>query len=102
MSGMALPLSVGERLESTFSEPGRAQARDRLPSEQEFPGAPFERTLLAIIALSDGSLEALSHFSEQALRDRRDVLYWHENPRGEDEPKGWAELRAPAAASGRR
>lgn len=51
--------------------------------------------MLAIIALSDGSLDALSHFSDRALSDWRDVLYRHEHPRGEDEPKSWAEFQAP-------
>lgn len=95
MSSMALPLVVVERLKSTFSEAERAPARERLPSEQELPdGAPYEQTLLATIALSDGSLDALSHFSERALSDWRDVLYWHEHPQGEDEPKSRAELQA--------
>jgi hypothetical protein len=95
MSSMALPLAVVKRLKSRFSEAERAPARERLPSEQELPdGAPYEQTLLAIVALSDGSLDALSHFSERVLSDWRDVLYWHEHPRGEDEPMTWAELQA--------
>jgi hypothetical protein len=92
MPGMTLPPIVNKRLESSFSQPERAEARQRLPSELP-DGAPYERTLLAIIALSGGSLDALSQFSKHALRDWRDVRYWHENPRGEDEPKSWAELR---------
>jgi hypothetical protein len=95
MGGMALPLAVAESLRSTFAEGEGVLARERLPSEEELPdGAPYEQTLLAIIDLSDGSLDVLAHLSERALSDWRDVVYWHEHPRGEDEPESWAELRA--------
>ena len=35
-----------------------------------------ERVQLAILKLSDGSLEALHHYVAAAKRDYRDVLYW--------------------------
>jgi hypothetical protein len=51
------------------------------------------RVQLAVLALSEGSLERLRHFVEVAQVDYRDVLYWADNPPRDDEPKSWEELR---------
>lgn len=47
----------------------------------------------AIVALSNGDLGRLRHFTDQARRDFRDVLFWAENPPDADEPRSYTELR---------
>lgn len=89
---MTLPPDVDAELERSFRDPERDQARALLPSEDEI-GDGYERILLAILALAEGSLSALAHYSQSARDDWRDVLYWHEHPRDADEPKTYAELR---------
>ena len=51
------------------------------------------RVQLAVLALSEGSLERLRHFVAVAQVDFRDVLYWADHPPRDDEPKSWEELR---------
>ena len=77
---MSLSPTVDAELDRSFSEPERADARRILPAQDEF-GDGGERILLAIIALSKGSLSALAHYSRSAKKDWRDVLYWHEYER---------------------
>jgi hypothetical protein len=90
---MNLPPVVSAELERCFSEAEISDARKVLPSAQELPQAPYERTLVAILSLAGGDLAALSHFSRRAREDWRDVLYWHETPRGYDESEGWTDMR---------
>jgi len=63
-------------------------ARELLPNDQD------DRVLLAIITLSDGDLERLAHFCDQATVDFRDVLYWAETPTEGNESKSYGELRS--------
>jgi hypothetical protein len=69
--------------------PGEAasQAREILRPEQS------DRVLLAVLALSEGDLERLQHFSDLASADFRDVLSWAEQPPDDDEPRSYEELR---------
>jgi len=89
---MSLPPTVEKELDRSFAEPDRAAARQLLPQEHAF-GDGYERILLAIIGLSNGSLSTLAHYSQSARDDWRDVLSWHENPREPDEPTSYSELR---------
>jgi hypothetical protein len=40
-----------------------------------------ERVQMAVLALSEGTLEKLREFADEANRDYRNVLYWSENTR---------------------
>lgn len=86
--------TVTAAVEATFREGEQGDALQRRPTGAELCGpSPVERIQLAVVALSRGDLGRLSHFAEQARRDWRDVLYWAEGPRDEDEPHSWDELR---------
>jgi hypothetical protein len=90
---LSLPSSVVAELKRTFSDVDQAAARKLLPSEADLPlDPPYERVLLAVVGLADGSLSDLAHYSEEARADWRDVLYWHENPREADAPRSASEL----------
>lgn len=51
------------------------------------------RVRRAIVALSNGDLGRLRHFTDQERRDYRDVLYWAENQPDAGEPRSYTELR---------
>jgi hypothetical protein len=84
---VGLSAAVDEKLVELFPGALAAQARAILHVEQA------DRVLLAILALSDGDLGRLKHFSDAADADVRDVLYWAEHPPTDDEPRSYEELR---------
>ncbi|MGH2883029.1 MAG: hypothetical protein ACRDPA_10095 [Solirubrobacteraceae bacterium] len=88
---MMQPMEFSPEVERALVErfPSDAQARARAILESDQP----DRVLLAVLALSDGDLQRLRHFSEAAASDSRDVLHWAENQRGQDEPSSYQELR---------
>jgi hypothetical protein len=93
MSALSLPSSVVAELQRTFSDVDKAAARKLLPSEADLPlGSPYERVLLAVVGLAEGSVSDLAHYSEAARGDWRDVLYWHEYPREAHGPRSASEL----------
>lgn len=89
---MSLPPTVDAELDRSFQEPERADARQILPAQDEL-GDGGERILLAILALSRGSLSALAHYSQSAREDWRDVLNSHEHERDANDPVSYGELR---------
>jgi hypothetical protein len=91
---MSLPPNVVAGLDVSFAAEDQAAAQELLPSTDELVGAPYAHVLFAIIALSEGKLSALAHYAERARQDWRDVIYWHEHPRSEDEPSSYRALRA--------
>jgi hypothetical protein len=78
---------VEQALAERFSGDSVVRARAILQTEQP------DRVLLAVLALSEGDLDRLAHFSQAATVDPRDVLYWAENPPEGDEPRSYEELR---------
>jgi len=82
-----LPTEVERQLEQAFPETEVDEARTILRPLNS------ERVLSAVVALSEGHLDRLRHFTQAAQTDYRDVLFWAEIPPAEDEPKSYEELR---------
>ena len=53
-----------------------------------------ERVQRAVVQLAEGDIDRFLHFAGRAQQDYRDVIFWAEEPRGDDEPKTYEELRA--------
>jgi len=87
MERVALPREVDELLAETFDADVVDEARAILDSSLE------TRVLQAVVILSEGDLERLRHFVGVAVVDFRDVLFWAYEPRGDDEPSTYEELR---------
>ena len=51
------------------------------------------RVQRAVVRLADGDIDRLLHFIARAQEDSRDVIFWAEEPRSDDEPATWEELR---------
>jgi hypothetical protein len=90
---MNLPPNVAMAVDDTFAAGDRTAAQELLPSTTELVGAPYARVLMGIIELSRGDLSALARYADGARRDWRDVLYWREHERSNDEPSSYGELR---------
>jgi hypothetical protein len=84
-------VSLGDQTEQqlrlSFEPPSLDEARRIIEPVHD------ARVLAAVIALAEGDLGRLRHFSEAAQSDFRDVLYWAEGPPMQDEPKSYEELR---------
>jgi hypothetical protein len=53
-----------------------------------------ERVQRSILQLAEGDIDRFLHFASRAQQDSRDVIMWADEPRGDDEPKSYEELRA--------
>jgi hypothetical protein len=91
---MSLSEPVENELRITFAGPLHTAAREHLPTSSDLPSeAPLDRVQIAVIRLAGGDIDALAHYSGRAKGDWRDVLYWADHPREENEPKSDEELR---------
>ena len=91
---MSRPGQVEAAVHGTFPEAAWNEALAILPTPTQFPSeVAVDRILLAVVSLASGDLDALKHYSERALADWRDVLYWYEHPRDPGEPTSWEDLR---------
>ncbi len=56
---------------------GPGGAKGVMPLLDQYPvGRGRERVQMAILKLSEGKIDKLRHYLEQAKKDFRDVLYW--------------------------
>ena len=53
-----------------------------------------ERVQRAVLHLADGDIDRFLHFVSRAQEDYRDVIFWAEEPRGDDEPRTYEDLRS--------
>jgi hypothetical protein len=90
----AVPPELRAAIEQLFSDLDASVVAALLPTRDELPPvAEYERVLLSIVRLSEGKADRLEHFADVARRDWRDVVFWAESPRQEEEPSSWPELR---------
>jgi len=78
---MKLPPAIESRLVGEF--PPEQQDRTRIALLQygrETFQKERKRVLNAILDLADGCITELECLLERALRDYRDILFWHDNP----------------------
>jgi hypothetical protein len=78
---MKLPPAIESRLVVEF--PPEQQDRARIALRQygkETFQRERDRVLNAILDLAEGRITELECLLERALRDYRDVLFWHDNP----------------------
>ena len=76
------PESLADVARSAFAEDQLAVVFEAL---SRYTGPEPERVQRAILTLSGGDVDKLSHNVAVALQDYRDVLYWAEYPRSADQ-----------------
>lgn len=77
---MEAPEPIAEETDAII----RAMFGDRADDARElllcYGDREVDRVRRGILKLSEGKIELLAHYSECALQDYRDILYWAEYP----------------------
>ena len=79
--GMKLSEIIEQRIAREFSTDTKVRARNALAryGAEEYQ-RETERVLNAILDLAKGDVSELELLLDRALKDFRDILFWHDNP----------------------